>query len=132
MIGVCRGAQLMTAFAGGRLIQHVTGHHAPHGMVTSDGEVLSTTSCHHQMMYPWEVEHELLAWSVENRSNVYLDGGNKIIKEMADFREPEVVFYPQLDGVAIQGHPEWSVGSTFAEYCNSLITDLLLSVKAGV
>lgn len=129
IIGVCRGAQLMCAVAGGSLIQHVTGHvgKGDHKMVTSDGEYITTTSCHHQMMYPYDVEHELLAWASHNLSTVYENGENKTTSLMAGRKEPEVVFFPRIRGLAIQGHPEWAVGSRFAQYCNELIVNKLLT-----
>jgi putative glutamine amidotransferase len=128
MIGVCRGAQLMTAFVGGKLIQHINGHHSEHQMITNDGEIIRTTSCHHQMMYPFDVEHVMLASSLNDRSTIYLDGDNKSINSMYSdgFVEPEVVYYPQVRGLAIQGHPEWAVSSPFAAYCNKLIEELLI------
>lgn len=126
MIGVCRGAQLMTAFVGGFLIQDVNGHHANHGMQTVDDEVIQTTSCHHQMMYPYDVEHELLAWAVPRQSGHYQGPTRISLSCMNDKREPEVVYYPQIRGLAIQGHPEWAIGSRFADYCNELIRSKLL------
>lgn len=128
MIGVCRGAQLMTAFVGGKLIQHVNGHHSEHNITTDQGEVLSTTSCHHQMMYPFDVEHKMLAWSTLSRSTVYLNGENRDVDKMylKSVVEPEVVYYPQIRGLAIQGHPEWALNTPFSEYCNGLIEELLI------
>jgi GMP synthase-like glutamine amidotransferase len=128
MIGVCRGAQLLTAFVGGKLIQHTNGHHASHDITTSDGQVFETTSCHHQMMYPGNVEHELLAWSTQRRSTIYLDGDNRSMDDMYTEKEPEVIFYPQVRGLAIQGHPEWAnKASDFVKYTNDLISDLLIT-----
>lgn len=127
MIGVCRGAQLMTAFVGGKLIQHVNGHHQPHMITTEDGEFFTSTSCHHQMMYPFDVEHHMLAWSSTKESSLYLNGTNTDILAMNSHLEPEIVYYPQIAGLAIQGHPEWAVTSTFSDYCNSMITDLILN-----
>lgn len=125
MIGVCRGAQLMTVFAGGSLIQDVTGHSGEHDITTSDGRIFKSTSCHHQMFNLKGTKHELLAWSTENLSRHYEDGfGN--VELPPDFKEPEVVFFPEIRGLAIQGHPEWATGSLFAEYCNQLIRTKLL------
>ena len=127
MIGVCRGAQLMTAFVGGSLIQHVNGHHSPHDMITNDGRIIHTTSCHHQMMYPFDVEHQLLAWSSDNYSSTYLNGENKSVDDMFEKVEPEVVYYPQVRGLAIQGHPEWTKpGDEFAEYVLEMVENLLI------
>lgn len=127
MIGVCRGAQLMTAFAGGKLISHVDGHHASHNMVTSEGEIISTTSCHHQMMYPFDIEHEILAHSEYGLSKTYENGRNEQMHVMQGKSEPEVVFYPGINGLAIQGHPEWAINSRFADYCNELVVELLVN-----
>jgi len=128
MIGVCRGAQLMCAFAGGSLIQDVSGHHGTHQMQTIDDELIETTSCHHQMMYLKKVDHELLAWSAKPRSAVYEDGFGALLREdVVDMKEPEVVYFPTVNGLAIQGHPEWAIGTRFAEYCNQLIEQKLFT-----
>ena len=127
MIGVCRGAQLMCAFAGGSIIQHVNGHVGvgDHLVTTDEGENFTVTSCHHQMMYPWEVPHDMLAWSSHNLSDRY----DTYLAKQADMKdkvEPEVVYFPAINGLAIQGHPEWAIGSRFAQYCNDQIQSLLL------
>jgi len=125
MIGVCRGAQLMCVFAGGKLVQHVNGHHSPHIIQTSDGELMTATSDHHQMLYPFDVDHELLAISAQKLSTTYENGWNSKMPEMHNKPEPEVVFFPKIQGLAIQGHPEWAVGSRFSYYCNELIHHLI-------
>jgi anthranilate/para-aminobenzoate synthase component II len=129
MIGVCRGAQMMCAFAGGYLIQHVRGHQTDHFITTSEGDTFRTTSCHHQMMYPYNIPHEMLAWSTENRSTIY-EGeiGEDLSDRMASRKEPEVVYYPTIRGLAIQGHPEWALGSEFADYCNEKIQEKLFNM----
>lgn len=140
IIGVCRGAQFLCAFAGGALFQHVNGHaNGQHMMTTSTGEMFSTTSAHHQMLDLKDVKHELLAWSTENLSRVYYDSEQvtpfRVRGEHAKgtFKEPEVVFFPEIGGLAIQGHPEWaSKSSRFVEYCNELITEYLFAEEWAV
>jgi len=127
MIGVCRGAQMMCAFAGGKLIQHIQGHGITHQIVTDTGELMNTTSAHHQMMYPWDVPHELLAWTPHKRSHSYEDGTGMDVKEAHNYPEPEIVYFPEINGLAIQGHPEWATSSRFADYCNELILSKLFS-----
>lgn len=110
VIGICRGAQLMCAFAGGSLFQHVGGHdNQPHLVQTLDGETLMTNSYHHQMMDVTGTKHEVLAWSKTNLSPYYdkegFDSARK--NKPLDGLEPEVVFFPDIQGFAIQGHPEW-------------------------
>lgn len=131
MIGVCRGAQMMCAFAGGTLVQHADGHNCGHhAIVNKEGEVMNVTSAHHQMMYPWDVPHELLAWSSPSLSRVYQDGQDKEIARMKMEREPEIVYFPKVNGLAIQGHPEWMKSdSRLVQYFNELIIDKLLMPK---
>lgn len=131
MIGVCLGAQRMCAFAGGSIIQDATGHGTPHNIITKDGEVIYSTSCHHQMMYPYDIEHELLAWSQTRLSKWYQQEDSfGSIKEMDDKREPEVVWFPTIKGLAIQGHPEWERNNQtpFARYVNKLVLEYVLEV----
>jgi len=127
IFGICRGAQLACALAGGSLVQHVenhVGHH--HDVITADGEIYSTTTCHHQMMNPWNVPHELIAWSAPSLSDRYIIEGEKEI-EMP--YEPEVVFFPQIKCLAIQGHPEWMPkSSAFVQYCLKLVEEKLCSI----
>jgi anthranilate/para-aminobenzoate synthase component II len=130
IIGVCRGAQLVCALAGGRLIQHVNGHGGSHLMDTSDGESIMTTSVHHQMMYPYDVEHKLLAWSSTKRSNVYMIADDISDPEMEDKPEPEVVWFPRIKALAIQGHPEFVSNpetSPFVQYCMRKVDQYILS-----
>ena len=110
IIGVCRGAQLLCAMAGGKLVQHVDNHNrGDHYMQTSDGRVMEVTSLHHQMMWPFAVEHKMLGWSKHNLSNRYAFNAARVktameVKEV----EPEVVYFPTIKGLALQFHPEFA------------------------
>lgn len=128
MIGVCRGAQLMCAVAGGSIIQDVTDHNISHGVLTSTGESFLVSSAHHQMMNPWDVPHTLLAWSSKPLSRHYQDGKHQSVPEMKQHPEPEIVYFPKIKGLAIQGHPEWVDPTTpFTQYCNKAIMEYLFS-----
>jgi hypothetical protein len=121
IFAICRGAQLACAAVGGILVQHVDNHAGGnHRITTVEGESFLVTSAHHQMMYPWKVEHKLLAWASYPRSDVHVgvtpdeleawpkqkyDGDGPTTGP--DFVEPEVVMFPQINCLAIQGHPEW-------------------------
>lgn len=126
IFGICRGAQLACAIAGGSLVQHVDNHIGhTHEIVTKDGELYSTTTCHHQMMNPFKIDHELIAWSAPSLSERYIIEGEKQIEMPV---EPEVVFFPQIKCLAVQGHPEWMPeSSAFVQYCLKLIEDKLCS-----
>jgi putative glutamine amidotransferase len=103
IIGICRGGQMLCALAGGHLIQHVNNHSCQsHPVITVDGERFQTNSIHHQMMYPFDVKHELLAWTETKLSDVYYDEDTQVSVDV----EPEFVYFPQIKGFAIQWHPE--------------------------
>jgi putative glutamine amidotransferase len=109
IIGVCRGAQMLCALAGGYLIQDVDGHGTAHEVDTYDGKTLVVSSVHHQMMAPWDVEHEMVAWSrlrlsPENYTDVNAAGEDIQVQVPC---EPEFVYFPKVKGFAIQWHPEF-------------------------
>lgn len=107
VIGLCRGGQMLCAAAGGILAQHVGGHSGTHDITTHDGAFLHVNSIHHQMMVPWGVEHQLLAWSKHKLSPHYYstdDNGNNVLIDVPV--EPELVYFPTIRGMAIQWHPE--------------------------
>lgn len=136
IIGVCRGAQLVCALAGGKLVQHVDGHGGTHAMTTDEGTQVSTSSVHHQMMYPWDVDHELIAWSTTKRSTRYMmgPGEEELEEQMVERPEPEVVWFPKIKALAIQGHPEFMRNphtDEFVQYCLSLVDRFILGSSSG-
>lgn len=107
IIGVCRGAQMLCALAGGFLIQDVRGHSGQHTVTTHEGDELNVNSIHHQMMAGLEkVQHELLAWSTERRSHQYVWKDDQVYYPPEGWVEPEFVYFPLVKGFAIQWHPE--------------------------
>lgn len=122
LIGVCRGAQLLCAMAGGILVQDVDGHMGTHPMTTSTGRTINTSSVHHQMMYPWLLpadDYDMLAWSPKPRSSSYVGVNADLIQV-----EPEVIFFHGINGLAIQGHPEFmDAKDEFVAYCNDLVLE---------
>lgn len=122
IIGVCRGAQLMCAFDGGKLAQDVAGHQSGHGIHTFDNRMIVAPANHHQMMLPRDV-NELLAWSSTRRAEFYIGENNTIHQLPIGFKEPEAVFFPEINGVGFQFHPEW------AEHKHECVTWALDVVK---
>ncbi len=107
-VGICRGSQFLCVMNGGSLIQHVSNHaiYGTHEAKTHDGRTIEVTSTHHQMMYPNGGEpYILLAWA-EGLSHFY-QGGDKDFKVGKDFKEPEVVLWPEDKCLGFQGHPEY-------------------------
>lgn len=140
IIGVCRGAQFLCAFAGGKLIQHCSGHmNGEHEIITQDGQLLWATSSHHQMLDVSGTNHEMLAWCPEPLSGFYFGESSEtpahLQKDIANglFVEPEIVFFPDVKGLAIQGHPEWDFpDSLYVKYCLEMVTENLHNVVWSV
>ncbi len=137
IIGVCRGAQFLCAFAGGKLIQHCDGHNNGHHMVLDVyGHYYMASSSHHQMLDVQGTQHELVAWSAPAKSSFYYGETNETPKHIADglsagtFREPEVVFFNSINALAIQGHPEWMPAhDVFVDKTINYVSEYLFSGK---
>jgi Peptidase C26 len=131
IVGICRGAQLTCALAGGILVQHQN-HPWEHEMNTSNGKIIRTTSTHHQRQYPWggrKPNFELLGWAM-NLSPFSEGESNE--DDMRDGKpEAEVVLYPDVKALAIQGHPEYAYPSLqpweheFIGYCREQLDRLM-------
>jgi putative glutamine amidotransferase len=107
IIGVCRGAQMACAAAGGYLLQHVQNHSGSnHDVTTPDGKVIKVNSIHHQMMVAEKVDHELLAWSTHRQSEEYIYKDDKLFEIPQGWKEPEFYYFPKIKAFAIQWHPE--------------------------
>lgn len=125
IIAICRGAQLVCALEGGKVIQHVENHAGiSHYITTNDGRTFRSNSLHHQMMYPFNLskdEFEMIAWTKDSMSSFYLNGEDKEIEPRPPV-EPEVVYFPQSKTIAIQGHPEFiqKPSNPYVQYCLEL------------
>jgi gamma-glutamyl-gamma-aminobutyrate hydrolase PuuD len=108
IIGVCRGAQMLCAAAGGFLIQDVSNHAgADHSVTTYKGETFKVNTIHHQMMAGYEeVPHEMLAWCEKPLSRGYIYKDDKEYVPSETFVEAEAIYFPTLRGLAFQWHPE--------------------------
>lgn len=109
IIGICKGAQLITALQkNGCLMQHVNGHATgfQHQIIFADGDNALASSTHHQMMYPFNVpNYEMIAWA-NPISDVYEYNDGATVDRMPNRMEPEIVFYSNVQALAIQPHPE--------------------------
>ena len=131
-LGICRGAQALTVFSGGELIQHVTNHaiggtHKIH-LMNEDVDI-DITSTHHQMMWPFYLNKEdysILAKSTVDLSTTYLNGDDNERRLPSNFVEPEIVYYKKTNCLCIQGHPEYMPkDSSAVRYINVLIREYL-------
>lgn len=122
IFGICRGAQMVCVAAGGKLIQHLDQHPGGrHPIETNDGRTIEMTSAHHQMMWPLGIQHEVLAWHNKSRKSchswryyikdypgdVNVEGDNVYPKDIDPMKDLEAVYFPTINAVGIQGHPEF-------------------------
>ena len=143
ILGICRGLQAITVFAGGNLIQHVTGHGDSNHKtrIIPTGDDISITTCHHQMCFPYPAQNK--GWEVtilgcsnpamslryegEDRENrikemetIEIDGKTMILEpEIIEFRKGKMRMW------GIQGHPEWSDDRHSLERLNVLLKGFL-------
>lgn len=121
LFGLCRGSQFLTAMSGGKLIQDVNGHSGNHSTeIVKKGkellnkrqdicEIISVTSTHHQMMYPFnlpENDYDILAVAFPKKSLYYSRDTNNI--ESPPPEEVEAVYYKKTNAFAVQFHPEFN------------------------
>lgn len=123
IIGICRGAQLLCVHTGGTLVQHIFDHtnNCLHNILTEDGQTLLTNSDHHQALNLTNEDQKLIAWS---KGTFGIDQHNNsfFVKKI-----PEIVHFPKIRALGIQGHPEWAgMPKETNKYIDNLIKTLLL------
>ena len=97
-----------------------------------DLEVIAT-STHHQMLMPFHLnkdEYEMIAHSTYFRSDTYeldCEANQLNVSKIKNFVEPEIVYYPKTNSLAIQGHPEMdSATEEFTSMCIRIINKKLV------
>ena len=123
IIGICRGAQLACVMAGGSLQQHIENH--PYGfhdilLEDEEGSVILGNSSHHQMMIPPKSAKVLATGGSAIGIGEYNKATNidKVI---------EVAYFPSINALGIQPHPEWDdCPQDFIDYCSRKIKEYLL------
>ena len=138
--GTCRGAQLLCALNGGKVIQDVSGHAICSTHPITNGEItLEVTSLHHQMMYPFNMnkdQYDIVFWSSKQLSRHY-EGSyvnlDKMINANGMIIEPEIVLFHATDKpvcIGVQGHPEMMRNeSPIVRYLNDYLTQIVKSIK---
>jgi len=122
IIGICRGAQLICALSGGTLAQHIEGHGNSHAVTLHDegGTVIRCNSSHHQMMLP-PPSAKILATSEATY------GIGQYNEPVNYERVNEVVYFPNMNALGIQPHPEWAnCPKEFVDYCIRKINEYIL------
>jgi gamma-glutamyl-gamma-aminobutyrate hydrolase PuuD len=123
MIGICRGSQFLCVMAGGRLVQHQGNPAYKHNITVNVGEgerTVVTTSSHHQAQFPFEMSKQhyaILGWT-QNHCGFHQDGRQQ---EMNPPKECEIVWYPTINALAVQGHPEWMLDHPDIKFYQELL-----------
>jgi len=124
MAGICRGSQFLCVMAGGKLVQHVTNHGGYHDIRTHDGKLIECNSTHHQMQFPPHGA-QILAMAEPRRSTCYLNGDDEEIGHLLP-GDVEVVYYPNINALGIQYHPEWlEANHPCVVYCEQVTEEFL-------
>lgn len=114
--GICRGSQFLCVMAGGKLIQDCKNHAiwGTHEATDFEGVKYWVTSTHHQMQYPLDVQHKVLAWSDNIASNCEMHVDGEVVKVDMPM-DYEAVWYPDIKALAFQPHPEFAGAKTTKE-----------------
>lgn len=125
ILGVCRGSQLSCVMAGGKLVQHQNNPAFKHPIKTYNNVELIMSSTHHQAQHPFnlpEEDYRILAWSEDIVK--YREDGDQ--QEMETPKDCEIVYYPKINTLAIQGHPEMILEEEETiKWCRELLLDFL-------
>lgn len=142
ILGICRGLQGVHIAAGGKLIQDVTNHGSCSHPIIDEytDKTVTVNSFHHQMVDLLSLkphDYTLIASSLHRRSDSYLDGldqekmfGDLEYRFLSEFKEPEIVYYPHINALGFQYHPEsMSKDNPALEYTNSIIQDIMININ---
>lgn len=108
IIGICRGGQFLSSFAGElTLVQHIEGHQATNHTITipayseyGEYDGIEVTSDHHQCM-----SRELMSLGSNEDKEVFLSSGDNPVVEVLIDRTP--VKDKESFMLCYQPHPEW-------------------------
>lgn len=130
IIGICRGSQFLCAMAGGILVQNQPNPSFYHKIKLFDKkEELEISSTHHQAAYPFGMPKEnykIIGWT---EGLLDYHQGEDFTDELNPPQECEIVYYPKIKSLGIQGHPEMIYHSEWARptinYCRGLLDRFL-------
>lgn len=105
ILGICRGSQFICVMAGGSLVQDQNNPRYYHEIKVEGEKDILITSTHHQAQYPFVLpneEYKIIGYT-NNISPFHVNGYGE---ELNPNKECEIVYYPKIKALGIQGHPE--------------------------
>lgn len=123
IIGICKSAQAGAILVGGALIQHQSSNGYHHYMNTYDGRKILVSSLHHEAQYLAESnlkegeDYRILGWTENTLNFRYLDEKEQVKGSI----ELEDVFYPKINFLSVQSHPEMNFSSKDPELIESTL-----------
>jgi putative glutamine amidotransferase len=126
ILGICRGAQLLCALDGGKLVQHIVGHNDHnHMIVNPDNQVKlgKSNTAHHQMMLPKKSRMTRILGVVNEPILGYSE-----INTLREYPNiPEIVEFKRLNAFGVQFHPEWmTTTDPIVQWCKNYIQSTFL------
>jgi GMP synthase-like glutamine amidotransferase len=112
-VGICRGGQFLNVLSGGSLWQHVDNHaiNGTHEAITYDGNIVTVTSTHHQMIRPHKEAWVLLGAQESSFKEGFMGSKQVILKKdhtAWDNEDVEACWYANSNAFCFQPHPELS------------------------
>lgn len=111
VIGTGGGGMLIAALNGCKMIQEINGHHKLHTVYSYNKESNNIYSSHSQLMYPFDLpkeDYNLVAWTNKLSSEYIMDKFKQTTSIAKSFVpvEPEIIYFPKTNSLAIQTGPE--------------------------
>lgn len=122
--GICRGMQFLHVMNGGKLYQDVVSHAGHDHLIrdVTDGTMHMASSMHHQMCIADE-SMTVLA-TATGHSGIYRTYGSELNSDKVE--DLEAAIYPDINSIAVQGHPEVSGLPEYTAWCLRKVEDFLL------
>lgn len=124
MFGICRGMQFLHVMNGGKLYQNVRNHGRTHGMRDyRTGEIMEISSMHHQMVI--DNDSTFVIGVAENPGHGAPYDTARNTMSWNKHEDIEAAIYPNINAIAVQGHPEVTPGTRFTEWTIERIKEFL-------
>lgn len=134
IVGVCRSSQIAPVLAGeaGRIVQHQENSYGRHKLENHDGVEIHCSSCHHNAQYPFDLpseDYQIIGWTDGLVGKRWLDKNTLVDNDKV---EVERCFYPKINFLALQDHPEFCFPprteqeERYIEYTQKQLVEFLL------